>query len=351
MKIPVLYAVHSGELYGTERMAIATLEAISSDFDGVLLAPPGPAAEEARRRGLGAETFSGVRGLAAVLARRLARSPKAAFVSTSVVHSAVFESLDLVFHRARGHLHVVHGGADERLSYARKRWLPERVKLIAVSTFVRERLAAHGVPEQRVAVIENFLAPSHRSAFAHRTRLRPPGERIAVVVSRADPIKRLDLLLLALERRPDVGKLQVRVLGAGPDLERLRARAAESGVPVTFSGFDPCVAEALAGADFLLHTCPAEPFGLSILEAFAAGLPVLVPDRGGAGALVEHGRTGFHYRGEDAASLAEALETLERAPSALLDRVAAAGTALLDDRFCASARGADYTRVLREALR
>lgn len=351
MTTTVLYAVHSGQLYGTERMALATLRALGPGFRGVLLAPPGPALDEARRRGLGAEVFHGTADLARVLARLLRRNPRLGFVSTSVAHSAAFALLDAAFRRARGHVHVVHGGTDERQSYGRKRLLPAPVRLVAVSEFVRERLEAHGVPRHRVTVIENFLSPEARAAVRPRGALRPPGERRAVVVSRADPIKRLDLLLGALALRPDVGKLHVRVLGAGGELGRLRAEAEAAGLPVTFAGFDPDVAAALADADFYVHTCPVEPFGLSVLEALAAGLPVLVPDRGGAGALVSDGVTGFRYRAGDADDLALGLARLSRAPGDVLARVAAEGGRLLDTRFDPSARGQDYARVIREVLR
>ena len=42
------------------------------------------------------------------------------------------------------------------------------------------------------------------------------------------------------------------------------------------------VAAAIADADLLVHLCPVEPFGLAILEAMAAAVPVLVPNSGGA---------------------------------------------------------------------
>ena len=47
--------------------------------------------------------------------------------------------------------------------------------------------------------------------------------------------------------------------------------------------------------DLLVHTCAEEPFGLVVLEAFAAGVPVLVPNAGGSASLVCDGDTGFHF--------------------------------------------------------
>ena len=51
-----------------------------------------------------------------------------------------------------------------------------------------------------------------------------------------------------------------------------------------------------------------ETFGLGIVEAFATGLPVIPSDLGTMSALVQHGRTGLHFRAGDAASLAHQVE-------------------------------------------
>ena len=56
MKTPLVYALHSGNLYGTERMALATIEGLRDDFESVVFASAGPALEEAAR--LGFQTIS-----------------------------------------------------------------------------------------------------------------------------------------------------------------------------------------------------------------------------------------------------------------------------------------------------
>jgi alpha-1,6-mannosyltransferase len=65
---------------------------------------------------------------------------------------------------------------------------------------------------------------------------------------------------------------------------------------VQFVGFEKDrsrLFSALAAADALVHGCPCETFGLSIAEALAQGLPVVVPDEGGAAELgsPEHAET------------------------------------------------------------
>ena len=41
-RTPLIYALHSGNLYGTERMALYTATALSNDFEATILAPSGP---------------------------------------------------------------------------------------------------------------------------------------------------------------------------------------------------------------------------------------------------------------------------------------------------------------------
>lgn len=347
-RIPLLYALHSGNLYGTERMALATAAGLSARFDPVIFAPPGPVLAEALRLGLAARPFAGAASFARAVLPYMGRGRRVAFVATGVLHSAVFYFLQRLSGVRSTHLHVVHGGTDERLSYGRKKHvLRLGGRIVAVSDFVRSRLALHGVPPERVTVIENFLAAGH-SPRPTRGPFANGGVGKAVVVSRLDPIKRVGLLLDALEADAGLRDLEIRVLGDGWEAGDLARRAARSGLNVRFLGFVRDVPAELAASDLLIHTCPEEPFGLSILEAMEANVPVLVPDSGGAGSLVQDGESGFHFRASDTGSLAGALRSLRSAPRAVLNRVVLGGRRALDTRFSAAARIADYGRLLME---
>ena len=349
MSTPLVYALHSGNLYGTERMALATLEGLRDRFSPVLLAPPGPALAEAARLGIPGESFSSPREFARRLQPWLAQHRRLAFVATGVVHSLAFLALNVWYRRKAVHLHLVHGGTDERLSYGRKRLLnPTPALLVAVSDFVRERLIANGAAPGKIRVIENFLTDERVRAAPRRAAFTSAGIRKVVIVSRIDPIKRVDLLLDTLDRYPDLGTLDFRILGSGWDLDTLRARAAACHPQVNFIGFTETVAEELAAADLLLHLCPSEPFGLAILEAMAAGVPVLVPDSGGAALLVEDGVSGGRFRADDAEALTARLRELRQAPAEVLNRWVAGGDRALATRFSQTERLADYQGLLAE---
>jgi len=82
--------------------------------------------------------------------------------------------------------------------------------------------------------------------------------------------------------------LRLDVYGTGPHLDELVAIAGEA--PVVFHGYvgdRTTLARHLAAADVALSVCPGETFGLAVLEALAAGTPVVTADTGGARELVD----------------------------------------------------------------
>lgn len=330
----LVYLLHSGQLFGTERMALATLQALRGRFEGWLVAPPGPVHEAARAAGVHAVELHHGWQLPLVLGRLLAGDRHAAVIATGVAQSLWTALLQALLRGGGAHLHAVHGGTDERLSYGRKRLLAALpVRFVAVSPFVRERLVAHGVPAGRIEVVHNFLAaepPARRAPFAAPGAAR--GVRRVVMLSRLDRIKRVGLLFDALDATPALAALRFDLYGSGEEAAALAERARRH-PNVRLHGFVPDAARALAGADLLLHTCPEEPFGLVVLEAFAAGVPVLVPNSGGAGDLVRHGVDGWHFTANSPIALAQRLLQLHDAEPALLDALARGGRRALAERF------------------
>lgn len=97
--------------------------------------------------------------------------------------------------------------------------------------------------------------------------------------------------------------------GVGPDMEAMRRQAGDA--PVVFNGFVDSraeVARRFAAADISMSVCPAETFGLAVLEALACGTPVVTSDRGGAHELVDE--TSGESGSPDAIGLADAVERL-----------------------------------------
>ena len=263
------------------------------------------------------------------------------------MHSAVLIAMNLLYLRDVSHVHMVHGGAMEELAYGRKRWLNwARVAFVGCSEYVRQRLIVHGVKPDKIQVVNNFLLPERIRSFRKRQAFTADGIRNVIVISRLDPIKRVGLLLDALDREPALGSLSIKVLGLGPELVVLRDRARADHPNVKFVGVREEVGADLAEADLLVHTCPEEPFGLVVLEAMAADVPVLVPNHGGPDYIVDEGVSGFKYQASDAADLAARLVELTRVPADLLNRVVAGGRTVVHERFSARTALTAYGEIL-----
>lgn len=337
MRAVFLYALHSGNLYGTERMALATLKGLGDTYKPVLFSPPGPALEEATRLGIEAFPFSSTKELVLALRPWLARYQKIVFAATGVSHSLIFIAWNMLYRRRCAHIHLVHGGTDERLSYGRKRTLNGRnVTFVAVSDYVRSRLVANGVHEGQIRVCENFLPDAQIESTPQREPFLNQGLNRVIIVSRVDPIKCISLLLDALDRHPELASLSFTVYGTGWDLDELKNRAARTHPNVQFAGFSDRIPEAMQASDLLLHTCSVEPFGLAILEAMAAGVPILVPDAGGASSLVEPGISGFHFKADDPDALAKTLQRINGLSADNLNSIVAGATTRLRGHYSES---------------
>jgi glycosyltransferase involved in cell wall biosynthesis len=349
--IPLLYALHSGNLYGTERMALVTAQAMGPGYRVVIIAPQGSVHEEARRLGFETIVYRSLLQHIRAIRPFYARYTRVVSINTRVAHSLASAFWERVYWRKRANLQVVHGGADERLSYGRKKILRYfGVKQVAVSNYVKSRLVANGCAAPTITVIENFLTPERMLTPHVRPAFIEPGVRRVLIVSRLDRIKRIDLLMDAIDVDPSLREIEFRILGTGEEEQSLRRRAASAYPNVNFEGFSPTATEDMASADMLLHLCPEEPFGLAILEAMAARLPILVPDQGGAGGIVVSGISGMHFRANDARSLAEQLHFFRSAGADELNRLAHGAVARLESHYSADCGQQHYRTLIEECF-
>ncbi len=103
--------------------------------------------------------------------------------------------------------------------------------------------------------------------------------------------------------------VRLDLFGTGPDQAELERIAGDA--PAFFHGFVDGrkeLAKKYADADVSLSVCPAETFGLAVLEALACGTPVVTANRGGASELVDS--TAGASGAPDPSSLADAVESL-----------------------------------------
>ena len=182
-------------------------------------------------------------------------------------------------------------------------WLERRAllgahRILCVSEYTRRQMLRFlpALAPERVVVVPNALDPQFSP---DRTRALSPqpfaGPRILTVsrLTVADNYKGIDTLIEAMPLiRRQHPFAQLRVVGQGDDLPRLRNLAASLGVAgaVEFTG--PLDDEALrteyATCDFFALPSRREGFGLVFLEAMAHGKPCIGADAGGTPEVIDH---------------------------------------------------------------
>lgn len=178
--------------------------------------------------------------------------------------------------------------------------------VVAPSWHTASRLAEAGVERVSVhplGVDTDLFHPSRgdRARLLRRTGL-PADSRLLVFAGRPAREKNVEGMIEAVERLGDPYRLVL--IGAGQG-----ARYSRQVVSLDFEKEPERLAAAVASCDAFLHANENEIFGLVVLEAMAAGLPVIGPDKGGVGELIDEA-VGQHARSSDPRDLAEAIEAL-----------------------------------------
>jgi phosphatidyl-myo-inositol dimannoside synthase len=191
----------------------------------------------------------------------------------------------------------------------------ERADRVIVPSRYSAAIAAqvYGVPAARLAVVPE---PIDLTAWRRRFAATPSArdERPTVLtVARLYPRKRVtDVLDAAALLRQRIPRVQIRIVGEGPEAARLAAQHARLGLgdSVVFLGHvnrDALALEYSHARCFCLPTVQ-EGFGLVFAEAMAAGLPVVASDAAAVPELVSDGETGLLVPPRTPGALAAALE-------------------------------------------
>jgi glycosyltransferase involved in cell wall biosynthesis len=187
--------------------------------------------------------------------------------------------------------------------------------IAACSRHAHATLAASLPPAIAARIVDLPHGVACEPAMPDRAR-RSGGALRLLSVCRLVPKKGIDVVLRAL---PQVGgdvPYRYRIVGDGPELPRLRAMARAAGLDaVEFVGAKPPsdVAAELAAADLFVLGARTAPDGdrdgipNALLEAMAAGVPVVASDAGGVAEVVEHRVTGWMTPSDDPRAFAAAI--------------------------------------------
>ncbi|MBZ5738123.1 glycosyltransferase [Nocardioides mangrovi] len=243
---------------------------------------------------------------------KLTLLPVARWARRNDVRSVLFshERLDamLALRTRRPTTSVVSIGALNRI-------LVRQFDSIVVTS--RYALGEFAAPAARVGTPIHQVALGVDLELFHPAAHRPPaGPLRLALVGRLSREKSPHLAVAtAVELHRRGVPLQLDVYGDGPhrgELEQLVGSA-----PVVFHGHvasRPHLAARIARADIALSVCPAETFGLAVLEALAAGTPVVTADEGGARELVDE--SCGEWGRPEAGALADAVLRLAARPRA-----------------------------------
>lgn len=290
----------------------------------------GALAQDARR--LGIETFDLRKGAGFSPATlvRLARVLRAEGVDIVHTHNMAPLIYGTLSARALGipTINTRHGRAA-----LTTHWLIWRLAdhVVAVSDDARREMLRHNsIAPAKVHVILNgtdvqaFATPTRDRAAVRASLGIPVDHRLFGIVARLAPEKDHQTLFEAFERVAQAeGAAALLVIGGGPLEADLRARAGSLGIleRVRFLGFRQDIPDLLAALDVFVLSSTMEGVSLTLLEAMAAGLPVVATRVGGNPEVVAEGETGLLVPPRDARALSEAMLVLLRNP----ERAAAFG--------------------------
>jgi glycosyltransferase involved in cell wall biosynthesis len=186
-----------------------------------------------------------------------------------------------------------------------RRWDKKAAKrpdfMVANSTHIQQEIKKYYGRKSLV-----IHPPVYFERFA-KPQKSPRARHGYVVSGRQTPYKRFDIAVLACNRL----QLPLTVIGDGPDNKRLRALA---GPTITFLGrvSDEVLQEEFSNAAALIFP-GLDDFGITPVEAMAAGTPVIAYKAGGALDYVKPGATGAFFARQSADSLEKALQQFEAA--------------------------------------
>jgi glycosyltransferase involved in cell wall biosynthesis len=218
---------------------------------------------------------------------------------------------------------------DEAVKWLRA-WVTRRATHVIVpSRYLAEIVSAWGVERGRISVIYNALdVPSPQA-------IDVPGfvGKTLAVIGRLVPHKDIAPLIHAMK---PIDGVRLLIAGDGPSRPNLERLTSDLGLEsrVTFLGSLPSdkVAGLLGQSDLMVLNSTYEGLPHVVLEAFAAGTPVLATRVGGTSEVVEHAVSGWLIPPGDEAELGRALRML-LGDAALRQRLREGGRRALAERF------------------
>jgi len=218
-------------------------------------------------------------------------------------------------------------------------------RYVTVSEAIRRVLIADGVPPERIRAVHSGIdvsrvvrAPDRTAEFREELGIPPGDVLVGNVAHMADHKGQRDLVAATPAILAGHPRTTVAIVGDGELRGDLEAQARELGVAdrIRFPGFRTDVPSLLKAFDAFCMPSHMEGLGTSVLDAMAAGTPVVGTEAGGMPEMIEDGVTGLSCPVRDPDALARAVLRLVREPE-LGRRMAAGARTLVRERFSTDA--------------
>lgn len=157
--------------------------------------------------------------------------------------------------------------------------------------WLKERLKKHDIHNPttvRFGINKSFFSPQRRDQELRKSLLSEIGldenASLCISVSRFHPEKRVGAIIKGFRKASKKKPMGLLLYGGGP-MQKWVSKKSEMTPHMKLMGFTSNrdeLANVMASSDYFLHGSAAETFGIVVAEAICSGLPVVVPDRGGA---------------------------------------------------------------------
>ncbi|HWQ35045.1 MAG TPA: glycosyltransferase [Blastocatellia bacterium] len=220
-------------------------------------------------------------------------------------------------------------------------------------------LASAGLSPDRIVLIRNgFIPPEQTDRAAVKAEIRRrfslPSDAVLIgVVARLQPVKGHRYLIAAARQlAPEFPQAHFIFVGDGPLRAEIETDIARFGLTERIHLFGDCANGAALAQGFDLSVLPSLHEGLpnAVIEAMAAGVPVVASAVGGVTELIADGKTGYLATPADPPSLARVIARALRSEEERA-RIAANGQRFITSRFSIERMVTAYERLYEELLR
>ncbi len=369
---PVLHIVDSSGVYGAERVILTLLDELrDSESPGILGCIREKETQEveialrAREKGILTHYFTMRRGL-----NPTGIFPIMTFMKreeVAIVHSHGYKSnvlFGILPFRSFPVLSTVHGwlkfGTDRKeklYEFLDSKALKRLDLAVAVSGQVKEDLVRKGLDQKKIVIIHNGIrtgdGEEKRDPFEIRKRYAVQEDDFIIgTVGRLSHEKGHAYLIEAMaELAKDIGRMKLLIAGDGPlknDLEHLVEKLGLCG-HVKLIGYEEKIGEFLSSIDVFVLPSLTEGLPVSLLEAMAAGKPVIASRVGGTQEVIEDGENGISIPPMDCRAISEAVKFLYAQPESR-NRLSKEGQTVVARKFSSRSMAREYERVYQHIL-